>query len=61
LASPASIAISFAATGAAPSTIEKLRSKFPTATAAVFTVDAAGRAAYDGLYLAKDHGGGGEE
>ncbi|NEX92164.1 histidine phosphatase family protein [Caulobacter sp. 17J65-9] len=46
---------------AAPSTIEKLRSKFPTATAAVFTVDAAGRTAYDGLYLAKDHGGGGEE
>ena len=34
--------------------IDKVRGNFPTATAAVFEVDAAGRPLYDGLYLAKD-------
>ncbi len=39
---------------ASASAIEKVRGGFPTATAAVFEVDAAGRPLYDGLYLAKD-------
>ncbi len=34
---------------------------FPTSTAAVFAIDEAGRANYDGLFLAADHGGGGGE
>ena len=34
--------------------IEKVRGGFPTATAAVFEIDVAGRPLYDGLYLAKD-------
>lgn len=34
--------------------LDKVRGGFPTATAAVFEVDAAGRPLYDGLYLAKD-------
>jgi phosphohistidine phosphatase len=48
--------------GSAPaSEITKFRNGFPTATAAVFHFDAAGRAAYDGLFLARDFGGGGAE
>ena len=39
---------------ASAAAIEKVRGGFPTATAAVFEVDAAGRPLYDGLYLAKD-------
>ncbi len=39
---------------ASASAIEKVRGGFPTATAAVFEIDAAGRPLYDGLYLAKD-------
>ncbi len=42
---------------ASASAIEKVRGGFPTATAAVFEVDAAGRPLYDGLYLAKDVAG----
>ena len=34
--------------------IEKVRGGFPTASAAVFEIDVAGRPLYDGLYLAKD-------
>ncbi|MBW8882548.1 MAG: histidine phosphatase family protein [Asticcacaulis sp.] len=33
--------------------IEKVRGGYPTATATVFEVDVAGRAIYDGIYLAK--------
>ncbi len=33
--------------------VEKVRGNYPTATATVFEVDAAGRAIYDGIYLAK--------
>ncbi|ESQ74399.1 histidine phosphatase family protein [Asticcacaulis sp. AC402] len=33
--------------------IEKVRGGYPTATATVFEVDAAGRAIYDGIYLAR--------
>ena len=38
---------------AGPEVVDKVRGNFPTATAAVFEVDAAGRPIYDGLYLAK--------
>jgi phosphohistidine phosphatase len=41
--------------------IGHVRSRFPTATAVVFEIDAAGRPGFDGLYLAADHGGGGGE
>ncbi|MFI4976072.1 MAG: SixA phosphatase family protein [Caulobacterales bacterium] len=40
--------------------IERMSAKFPTASAAAFLIDAAGRAAFDGLFLAKEHGGEGE-
>jgi phosphohistidine phosphatase len=46
---------------AAPGVTAKLASGFPPATVAAFTIDAAGRASYDGLFLARDHGGGGHE
>jgi phosphohistidine phosphatase len=46
---------------AAPSTLARASSKFPTASAAVFVMDAAGRAVFDGLFFAADHGGGGSE
>lgn len=46
---------------AAPSTVAKLERGFPTATAAVFMIDEAGRATYDGLFLVAEHGGGGGE
>jgi phosphohistidine phosphatase len=39
--------------------IADMRAKFPTATVAVFEMDAAGRPRFDGLYLAADFGGGG--
>ena len=38
---------------AGPEIVDKVRGNYPTATAAVFEVDAAGRPTYDGLYLAK--------
>ncbi|HWE47250.1 MAG TPA: histidine phosphatase family protein [Caulobacteraceae bacterium] len=41
--------------------VDRMRGRFPTATAAVFDIDAAGRPVFDGLYLAADHGGGGGE
>jgi phosphohistidine phosphatase len=41
--------------------IARAESGFPTASVAAFTFDAAGRPAYDGLFLARDHGGGGGE
>lgn len=46
---------------APPSIVAKLDRGFPTATAAVFAIDQAGRASYDGLFLVKDYGGGGSE
>ncbi len=39
---------------AGPDVLDKVRGNYPTATATVFDVDAAGRPVYDGLYLAKD-------
>jgi phosphohistidine phosphatase len=40
--------------------IEPVAARFPTATAAVYAIDAAGRASLDGLYLARDLGGEGD-
>jgi phosphohistidine phosphatase len=37
---------------AGPEITDKVRGNYPTATAAVFEIDAAGRPIYDGLYLA---------
>ena len=34
--------------------------RFPTSTAAAFLIDATGRASFDGLFLASEHGGEGE-
>ena len=39
----------------------RLATGFPTATAAAFLFDAQGRAAYDGVFYARDYGGGGGE
>ncbi|MDB5431180.1 MAG: phosphohistidine phosphatase [Caulobacter sp.] len=47
--------------GASPSVIARAAERFPTATAAAFTFDAAGRPCYDGLFFVADHGGGGGE
>ena len=46
---------------AAPSTLTRVASRFPTASAVVFAMDAAGRPTYDGLYFAADYGGGAGE
>jgi len=43
---------------ASPSVLDKLSSGFPTGAAAVFTVDPAGRCAYDGFFTPKAFGGG---
>ena len=40
--------------------IEPVAARFPTATAAVYAIDAAGRASLEGLYLARELGGEGE-
>jgi phosphohistidine phosphatase len=40
--------------------IERVAARFPTATAAALLIDEAGRASFDGLFLAKEHGGEGE-
>ena len=47
--------------GAGSALIARAESRFPTSTIAAFTFDAAGRPAYDGLFYAADHGGGGGE
>ena len=47
--------------GAPPSVMAKIGGGFPTSTAIAFTVDSAGRHHYDGVFYAKDHGGGGGE
>ncbi len=47
--------------GASPSDVARMERGFPTSTAAVFAVDEAGRASYDGLYLVAEHGGLGAE
>jgi len=47
--------------GAGSALVARAESRFPTSTVAAFTIDAAGRPAYDGLFHAADHGGGGGE
>lgn len=41
--------------------LDRVKGKFPTATAIVFDLDAAGRPLFAGLYLPKDYGGGAED
>ena len=45
---------------AAPSVIDKVQGGFPPATAAAFQIDEGGRAHYDGLFLVRALGGGGD-
>lgn len=45
--------------GASASEVGKVAAKFPTSTAVAFVVDENGRAAYDGVFYAADHGGSG--
>lgn len=47
--------------GAGSAVLQKVASRFPTATAVAFVVDANGRAAYDGVFYAADLGGGGAD
>jgi len=47
--------------GAGSALVARAESRFPTSTVAAFVFDAAGRPAYDGLFYASDHGGGGGE
>lgn len=44
-----------------PSVLERFSAGFPTGAAAVFDLDAAGRAAYGGFFKPSDHGGGAGE
>lgn len=46
---------------AAPSVLDRITSRFPTAAAAVFSVDPAGRAVFEALYLPEAYGGGAGE
>jgi len=46
---------------ASPSVMDKMAGGFPTAAAAVFEVDVAGRCAYDGYLIPKAFGGGADE
>lgn len=47
---------------AAPMSImARVQRGFPTASCVAFAIDEAGRATYDGLFLAAEHGGGGGE
>lgn len=41
--------------------LDRVKSKFPTATAVVYDLDVAGRPLFAGLYLPKDYGGGAED
>ena len=47
--------------GAGSAVLGKVASRFPTATAVAFVVDANGRAAYDGVFYADEHGGSGSD
>lgn len=46
---------------ASPSILDKMSAGFPTAAAAAFEVDVAGRCAYDGYFTPKAFGGGADE
>jgi phosphohistidine phosphatase len=43
--------------GGGASDVARLAAKFPTASAAAFIADEAGRLVFDGLFLIRDHGG----
>ena len=47
--------------GAGSAVLGKVASRFPTATAVAFVIDGNGRAAYDGVFYAADHGGSGSD
>lgn len=47
--------------GAGSAVLGKIASRFPTATAVAYVVDANGRAHYDGVFYAADLGGGGAD
>jgi len=48
------------ANGASAAEVTQVARKFPTASIAAYQIDPAGRASFDGLFLAKDEGGDGE-
>lgn len=55
------LAVNLLADGGAPAwQVDKMDARFPTATAAAFLIDGTGRASFDGLFLASEHGGEGE-
>lgn len=47
--------------GAGAGEVGKVAAKFPTSTAVAFVIDENGRAAYDGVFYAADHGGSGRD
>jgi phosphohistidine phosphatase len=47
--------------GASSAVVGKVAAKFPTSTAVAFVIDENGRAAYDGVFYAADHGGSGRD
>lgn len=47
--------------GAGSAVMGKVAARFPTATAVAFVIDENGRALYDGVFYAADHGGSGGE
>ena len=47
--------------GAGSAVLGKVASRFPTATAVAFVIDGNGRAAYDGVFYAAEHGGSGSD
>ena len=56
------LALRLLKSGSAPlSAMARFDRGFPTASIAVFAIDEVGRASYDGLFMAADHGGGGGE
>ena len=55
------LAVNLLADGGAPAwQVDKMDQRFPTSTVAAFLIDPAGRATFDGLFLASEHGGEGE-
>ncbi|HEX7759192.1 MAG TPA: histidine phosphatase family protein [Caulobacteraceae bacterium] len=55
------LAVNLLEDGGAPAwQVERMDTRFPTSTAAAFLIDGAGRATFDGLFLASEHGGEGE-
>ena len=56
------LAVALMVEGAASGALlDRVKGKFPTATAIVYDLDVAGRPLFAGLYLPKDYGGGAED